>query len=215
MRTPIAAMLASGLLLHAPSAIGQVEPGRIAISEARGLQDWELDGNGQWRVRGDVLVLERAGVPGGPIRRPAALAIYKGVAPGDFSFEVEIRSTAPADLLVRDILLIFGYRSPAEFYYVHLSAKTDAVHNGIFLVNNSDRRRIDSGKGVARLLDQDWHRVRLERRSGAGTIEVFFDGDRSPVLTAVDRTLASGRVGVGSFDEIGEFRSFQLRAPAR
>ena len=45
------------------------------------------------------------------------------------------------DLDVRDVQLILGYQSPTQFYYVHLSAKTDAVHNGIFLVNNADRRR--------------------------------------------------------------------------
>ncbi len=32
----------------------------------------------------------------------------------------------------RDVLLIVGYQSTARFYYVHLSAARDAVHNGIF-----------------------------------------------------------------------------------
>jgi hypothetical protein len=177
---------------------------------ARAPEDWEFDGNGTWTTRGDVLVLEKAGVPGGPIRRPGALAIRRGQPVADVEFQVEVRSTAPADLAVRDVLLIVGYQSPSRFYYIHLAAKTDAVHNGIFLVNDADRRRIDDGKGVARLTDQAWHRVRVVRRGTTGAIEVFFDDDAQPLLKASDRTLSQGRVGVGSFDETAEFRRLEI-----
>ena len=182
------------------------------LSAVRGLADWELDGNGEWTVRDGVLALAKAGVPEGPIRRPAALAILRGQPLGDVTMRLEIRSTAPANLDVRDVLLIAGYQSPTRFYYVHLSRKTDAVHNGIFIVNDADRRRIDDGTGQPRLLDQDWHRVRLERDVETGRISVFFDGEPAPVLTATDRTLLTGRVGVGSFDETGEFRAIEVRA---
>ncbi|MGH8187837.1 MAG: hypothetical protein ACREUC_14850, partial [Steroidobacteraceae bacterium] len=159
--------------------------------------DWEFDGTGAWRIRGDVLVLEKAGVPAGPIRRPAALALLRDKSFEDVEFSVDIRSTAPADLAVRDVLLIVGYQSPSRFYYVHLSAKTDDVHNGIFIVDNADRRRIDDGKARARLTDQDWHRVRLVRRATTGSIQVFFGNETAPTVSATDRTLVSGRVGVG------------------
>ncbi len=173
--------------------------------------DWEFDGSGAWTMREDVLVLEKAGVPAGPIRRPAALALLRGKPLDDVEFSVDVRSTAPADLSVRDVLLIVGYQSPSRFYYVHLSAKTDAVHNGIFLVDDADRRRIDDGKARARLTDQEWHRVRLVRRVAAGTIQVFFGDELEPTLSATDRTLTSGRVGVGSFDETAEFRAWSVR----
>jgi hypothetical protein len=173
--------------------------------------EWEFDGSGVWAMRGDVLVLEKAGVPTGPIRRPAALALLRSKSFEDVEFTVDIRSTAPADLAVRDVLLIVGYQSPSRFYYVHLSAKTDGVHNGIFLVDNADRRRIDDGKARARLTDREWHRVRLVRRAAAGTIQVFFGDEIEPTLSAADRTLASGRVGVGSFDETAEFRAWSVR----
>lgn len=182
------------------------------ISERRGLSAFDLDGNGTWSVRGQVLVLEKAGVPGGPIRRPAALAIVKSEPLTDFTFSLELRSTAPVDLAVRDVQLVVGYQSPSAFYYVHLSAKTDAVHNGIFLVNNADRKRLDEPTSRARLVDQEWHRVRLERDTSAGSIVVFFDDDRAPALSVTDRTLTRGRVGVGSFDETGEFRALQVTA---
>jgi hypothetical protein len=178
---------------------------------AQSLAEWDLDGSGVWDVRGDVLVLEKAGVPAGSIRRPAALAILRGKPFEDVELSVDVRSTAPADLAVRDVLLIVGYQSPSRFYYVHLSAKTDNVHNGIFLVDNADRRRIDDGKARARLTDQEWHRVRLVRRTTTGSIQVFFGDETVPTLSATDRTLTSGRVGVGSFDETAEFRGWSVR----
>ena len=111
---------------------------------------------------------------------------------------------------VRDVLLIFGYQSPTRFYYVHLSRKTDAVHNGIFLVNDVDRKRLDPPTSTGRLVDQEWHRVRLVRAAATGQIRVFFGSDENPILSAVDATLLTGRVGVGSFDETAEFRALEL-----
>ena len=180
------------------------------IDEKRGLADWDLDGNGTWRVSGQTLVLEKEGVPGGKIRRPAALAILKSDPLTDLTMKLELRSTAPADLAVRDVQLIVGYQSPSQFYYVHLSAKTDAVHNGIFIVNNADRKRIDQPNPMAYLTDQAWHRLRLERNVRTGSITVFFDDNPTPILSAVDKTLTWGRVGVGSFDETGEFRNVEV-----
>ena len=180
------------------------------LRQTHGLDDWQPDGSGKWRMDGTTLVLFEAGVPAGPIRRPAGITIFKSAPVADFTMAVDVRSTAPVDLDVRDVLLIFDWQSPTQFYYVHMARKTDAVHNGIFLVNNADRVRLDDGKGIPKLLDQGWHRTRLERDSVTGRIAVFFDD--APYLTAMDKTLTSGRVGVGSFDETGEFRNFEVRA---
>ena len=207
MRLAMPIVLAAGFL--GQSALPQVTV-KPQISEARGLADWDLDGNGAWAVRGPVLVLEKAGTPGGKIRRPAALAILKSEPLTDLTYRLELRSTAPVDLAVRDVQLIVGYQSPTQFYYVHLSAKTDAVHNGIFIVNNADRRRIDEPTSKAQLTDQAWHRARLQRIVSTGSIAVFFDDQATPVLSATDKTLAWGRVGLGSFDETGEFRNVEV-----
>jgi hypothetical protein len=185
---------------------------RPVLSGSRGFVDWDLEGNGTWRLTADALVLHEAGVPSGPIRKPGAMAILKSAPVGDFTLEVDVRSTAPADLVVRDVLLIFGYQSPTRFYYVHLSARTDNVHNGIFLVHDADRRRLDPPTSRAPLTDQAWHRVRLVRQTAAGDIRVFFDDETVPVLSASDRTIVSGRVGVGSFDETAEFRNLEVKS---
>lgn len=207
MRVMLTCVLALGLLAQPGAPQVTIAP---PISESRGFADWDLDGNGTWAVRGPVLVLEKAGVPGGKIRRPAALAILKSDPLTDLTYKLELRSTAPADLAVRDVQLIVGYQSPTQFYYVHLSAKTDAVHNGIFIVNNADRRRIDQPAATAHLTDQAWHRARLERDTASGRIAVFFDELPAPILSATDTTLAWGRVGLGSFDETAEFRNIEV-----
>lgn len=198
--------LALGLAAQAAGPL-TIKP---SISEQRGFADFDLDGNGTWKVRGNVLVLEKEGVPGGPIRKPAALAILKSEPFTDVTLRADIRSTAPADLAVRDVQLIVGYQSPTRFYYAHVSAKTDAVHNGVFIVNDADRKRIDQPTSRAPLTDQAWHRVRLERDAAAGTIKVFFDDDEEPFLSTVDRTFTWGRVGLGSFDETAEFRNIEV-----
>jgi hypothetical protein len=174
------------------------------------LVKWSLDGSGAWTIAEGKLILERAGKPAGPIRRPAALAIFKMDPLKRVTLKAEIRSTAPQDVLRRDVNLIFGYESPSRFYYVHLSGITDAVHHGIFLVADADRRRIDDGMGQPQLKDQNWHHVRLERDGATGRIEVYVDGAEAPVLVASDTTIPAGRVGLGSFDDTGEFRGIEI-----
>jgi hypothetical protein len=171
------------------------------------LSQWTLDGSGTWEIKDETLVLAKAGTLGGAIRRPAALAIFNSPPLGRTTFEVEARSLEPVTLEVRDVNVIVGWQSPSRFYYVHLAAKVDAVHNGIFLVNDADRKRLDTPTSKPQLTDMNWHRVKVERDPASGRIAVFLDGAATPALEATDKTLTSGRVGVGSFDETGQFRN--------
>ena len=183
---------------------------RPKLAASADMSAWEFDGNGSWQISDGKLQLVKAGVPGGPIRRPAALAILKSRLFTRVSLELEVKCLAAVDVERRDVDLVLGYESPAKFYYVHLSAVTDDVHNGIFIVSNSDRRRIDSGKGIPFLKDQLWHRVRATRDGVTGRIEVYFDGSEQPILSAIDTSIKSGRVGVGSFDDVAEFRNIKV-----
>ena len=183
---------------------------RLAFEASDALDKLTLDGSGTWEVKDHMLVLTKAGTPGGPIRRPSALAVLKSDPLVRADVQVEMRSTAPEEVKNRDLEIIFGYESPSRFYYVHLAGITDPNHNGIFLVDNKDRRRIDDGKAAPQLKDREWHRVRLQRDGTTGRIEIYVDGSKQPVLTATDTTIASGRVGLGSFDDTGEFRNFSV-----
>jgi hypothetical protein len=175
---------------------------------------WTLDGSGSWAIRDGVLVLEKPGVPAGPIRRPGALAIFQSPPLADATLEVDLRSHAPVTTKQRDLLLVAGWQSPTRFYYVHLSAVRDDVHNGIFLVDDADRRRIDSLSDTPPLTDQAWHRARLVHRA-SGELEVFVDGASQPIMRATDRTIPHGRLGVGSFDDGGEFRNVRISGTIR
>ena len=53
--------------------------------------------------------------------------------------------------------------------------------------------------------------MRVTRDVSEGKIAVYFDDLADPVMTAEDKTFKSGQVGVGSFDDTGDFDDFELR----
>lgn len=206
-----AALLVSALAVCActPAAAG----GRTLSPSLGGASDaasWEFQNPGSWSVEDGILRLHTAGRPGGPIRRPAEWAILRSAPFGSVEVRAEVRADAPVSRMGRDVLIFFGYQSPTRFYYAHLSNETTAPHNGIFLVNDADRLRIDDSSAVPRLLDDQWHAVRLERNAATGAIRVYFDDVLT--LQASDTTLRSGRVGFGSFDDPAAFRAVRVRA---
>jgi hypothetical protein len=185
------------------------------LSSEAGMQQWMLDGSGEWKVTDNMLRLWKAGVPAGLIRRPAALAILQATPLCDVTIEAQVRSTAPLDVVRRDLDVVLGYESPTRFYYVHIAGTSDSVHNGIFLVNNANRVRINKGLSTPHLTDTLWHHVRVERGGKTGRIAVYMDRMKLPVLEAVDTTIGCGRVGFGSFDDTGEFRHIIVRGSVR
>jgi hypothetical protein len=209
-------LLAVALMCGTSGMAQEAFSARPDLNARDALTRFTLDGTGAWEVADGKLVLSKAGTPAGPIRRPAALAILQSEPLVRATVQVEMRSTAAVDVKNRDLEIIFDYVSPKRFYYVHLAGITDAVHNGIFLVDEKDRRRIDDGTAPPQLTDREWHRVRLERDGETGRIEVFVDGADQPSLQASDTTIRAGRVGLGSFDDTGEFRRFGVAGyPAR
>ncbi len=99
------------------------------------------------------------------------------------TLRVELRSTAAMPKVTprRDVLLVVGYQSPTRFYYVHISSAGDAVHNGIFLVDNADRRRIDERSR--------WPRWSTSSGIGRGFVATSRpDGSRSSSTTGARRS---------------------------
>jgi len=103
-----------------------------------------------------------------------------------------------------------GYQDPSHFYYVHLGRKADPHANSIFLVNDEPRVSIAEKRTDGTDWSRGWHRVRVVRRVEAGTIEVYFDDLNTPIMTTTDRHFLSGQIGVGSFDDTGEYDSIRL-----
>lgn len=139
-----------------------------------------------------------------PVRSPFNRSVAKDLLVGSCVLDVKLQSTA-RDYPHRSLCLFFGYQDPAHMYYVHLGQKTDDHANQIFIVNNEPRKKISTKTTEGTPWDNEWHHVRVVRDVDSGKIEVFFDNMKEPVMTAVDKTFVWGQVGIGSFDDTGNF----------
>ena len=145
-----------------------------------------------------------------PYRSPYNMSLLKDVVVGDFEINVKVLSTHE-DYGHRDLCLFFGYQNPAQFYYVHLGKKTDDHANQVFIVNNAARTKISSKTTSGTDWDDKWHNVRIVRRVDDGTIEIYFDDMKNPIMLATDKTFQWGQVGLGSFDDTSDWDDFVLR----
>jgi hypothetical protein len=144
-----------------------------------------------------------------PFRSPLNFALVKDLDVTDFVLDAQVQSTTK-DYGHRDVCLFFGYQGPARFYYVHLAKQTDDRANQVFLVSDADRKKISTKTTPGTPWDDHWHHVRVVRKVADGTIAVYFDDMKTPVMTAQDKTFTWGRVGVGSFDDTSNWDDIQL-----
>ncbi|MEV6110517.1 PQQ-dependent sugar dehydrogenase [Streptomyces sp. NPDC051940] len=181
--------------------------------------NWDPVTPSKWQFPGDQVILAEAGVARPGPRRPFEYAVLKnGPVLGDAQVDAEVRLDTPVSVSNRDVIIVFGWKSDTEFYYAHLSQdNTIYPHNGIFRVNNADRVRIEdqwdavhSHGAPPSVTDTDWHGVRVKHCAATGEIAVYVDGSDYPRMTAVDKTFTSGRVGFGSFDNIGRMRELTV-----
>ena len=168
----------------------------------------------RWALADEMGTLElfQASAYEPPHRSPKSIALIPGVRTADFDMEVRLQQTG-VEYGHRDLCLVFGYQSPSEFYYVHLATTPDANAHNVFLVNQAPRRPLaDVPEHGVEWGQDEWHRVRLERRSADGSIRVYWDDGAEPILSATDTTFAWGRVGFGSFDDTGRITEVRLWA---
>jgi len=145
-----------------------------------------------------------------PHRSPVNLALVSGHVFGDFVLEAQCQQTG-REYGHRDMVFVFGYQSPARYYYVHIATRTDDHANQIFIVNNAPRTKITERTNTGNNWGLNvWRRVRLERRASDGTVKVYFDDLREPIMAARDRTLGPGWVGFGSFDDTGKIAELRI-----
>jgi hypothetical protein len=144
-----------------------------------------------------------------PVRSPFNRSLVKDVNVESFVFDLEVQSTHP-DYAHRDLCLFFGYQDDSHLYYVHFGKKTDDHANQIFIVNESDRKKISTKTTPGTDWNDEWHHARIVRDAASGKIEVYFDDMKTPVMIAEDKTFTTGRVGVGSFDDTGQFDHIAL-----
>jgi len=202
-------------LILTPAGCGRKTPLVFKTDfEDGGLDAWQPTDPKAWRIEqgnnGKVLSLFTKSNYQPPVRSPLNINLIKDVVLGSFEMELQMHSTTP-DYGHRDLCLFFGHRDPSHFYYVHIANQSDPHANSIFLVNGEPRVSIAKTRTEGTKWDQNWHKVRLVRDAEAGTIDVFFDDKPEPIMTAEDDHFKSGRIGVGSFDDTGQFDNISIR----
>ena len=118
----------------------------------------------------------------------------------------------------RSLIVVYAWQDDAHYNYAHMSsdeAVKQNVHNGIFHVFGGERVRISPLDGPASFPTQDWVPVKLVFDGDSGRCYVEVNGKRNPSLEAVDMSLRWGRVGIGSFDETGDFRNIRITGETR
>lgn len=145
-----------------------------------------------------------------PYRSPHSVALVKGVVVEDFTLTAKVQNTNRDAGGHRDLCFFWGYQDPAHFYYVHLGAEPDPYSSQIFIVDSAPRTKITKGNSPGIPWTDGWHDVKIVRKTASGSIEIYFDDMQSPVMRAEDKTFTWGRIGVGSFDDHGNFDEIKL-----
>ncbi len=194
------------LLLLAASALGAADTLQVFR------KTWHVVNASDWRVGDEngeqvlTLATPREPLPGP--RRPIQFAVTETPAYRSVKIEVDARPHQ------RSLMIVFAYRDPAHFDYAHLSIDTaskEPHHNGIFHVYGGERVRISNEAGPASFSETNrWYHVLLEWSGATGEARVSVEGHEIPALHAVDLSLTSGRVGLGSFDETADFRNLKI-----
>lgn len=166
--------------------------------------DWKVDQEGGRAV---LHLITGREPPPGP-RRPRQFAIAEMPAFHQVTVDADVKP------LQRSLMIVFAYRDQAHFDYAHLSIDAgtkEPNHNGIFHVYGGERVRISSVTGPPAFSQSNrWYHVHLSFNGTSGVVEVFVNGQPIPALRAVDLSLPAGRVGIGSFDETGDFRNLRI-----
>lgn len=142
-------------------------------------------------------------------RSPFNISLVKDVKVSDFVLEAKARSTGK-DVPHRDMCLFFGYQDPAHFYYVHMAKAMDDHANQIFIVNGADRVKISTKTSNGTAWDDKWHNIKIVRKVESGAIEIYWDDMKTPIMTATDKNFTWGQVGIGSFDDTGNWDDVKL-----
>jgi hypothetical protein len=175
---------------------------------------WEVTDASAWSFAEDgdrkVLHLTKNSDYKAKVRSPNSIAWLTDLEMSDFVLEVTLKSLGKPNDGHRDLCLFWGRQDAEHFYYVHMGKKADPHSNSIFLVNGEPRVSIARARTEGTPWDDAYHRVVVVRDTETGMIEVYYDDKITPVMTAVDKTFTTGRIGIGSFDNTGYFDEIKL-----
>jgi len=182
-----------------------------------GMDGWTLSDPSNWRVEQEegsdnhVLSLFSASGIERKYLAPRSVAMVNGVTAGDFILEARLRHRGN-DYAHQDLCIVYNVESEYQFYYTHIAPVSDDGANTIFIVDNAERKSIAHDRNNGTEWGDDWHDLRIVRDVQAGTIEVFFDDMKNPIMVAADTTFKSGTLGLGSFNDVGWFDDVKIWA---
>lgn len=155
-------------------------------------------------------------------RYPPNFALLKDINVGDFEITAKTQNTKPEAGAHRDMCVFWGYQDDTHFYYVHFGAVNTPDTNScrIFVVDNADRKPISLKQPDVTPWSDGWIDVKVTRNVASGDIKVYFNDMNEPRWTAKDDRFKWGQVGLGTFDDHGNWANFELRgvevkAPAK
>jgi len=173
---------------------------------------WTVPLASEWKVEDDggtaaLRIVTRRGPDKDKPRRPQQFALSEKEY-GSFQMDADVKA------VTKSLIIVYAYKDEAHFNYAHLSTDTGAkqpVHNGIFHVFGGERVRISSTEGPPSFAAMDqWNHISLRYDAKAGKLAVLVNGNANPSVTAVDLSLGSGKVGLGSFDETAVFKNVKI-----
>ena len=170
-------------------------------------QKWRVPRAEEWLYRDGTLIMLAARPQEANPRYPVQYALLEGRDYESFNLECEVKRDSVS------LILVYNWKDAAHFNYAHLSVDSpekQIVHNGIFHVYGSDRSRISKGLGAGSLPTTEWTKVKMDYDAKSGRIVVEVGGQKFPSLDAVDVSLSSGKIGLGSFFETAQFRNLKV-----
>ncbi len=174
---------------------------------------WTVQRASDWSVVGNQLKLLVPGEPPpGVPRRPQKFALAETEPFRRVTVEGEVRRNQGS------LIMVYAWQDASHYNYAHLSvdaAEKQVAHNGMFHVFGGERVRISPLDGPPALPTQEWTPVKLVFDGDSGRCYVEVDGKSNPSLIAYDLSLRHGRIGLGSFDETGDFRKVKITGESR
>ncbi len=174
-----------------------------------GRDHFELTSDGDRR---SVIHLHKIGPLLDNPRRPRTYALIRGKTWTEA--EVTLWFRYRESLGVPDIVIPFCYRDPLNWYYVHLSSRSDNVHNVIMKIAGPDNRyTIHNRRTRAPLQDKKYYAARLRFNTDTGKIAVWMSDDDmgTPVLEGEDKDMEGGLLGFGSFDTMAYYDRLHVK----
>ena len=184
-----------------------------------GLDAWHPSQPDRWKITDEdgnnrLHLLGKSGKYKPPVRSPHSIILLKDKPVGDFVLTAKVK-TLQTTRGHRDMDVFFGYQDPSHFYYVHLGEKPDPHSSQIFIVNGTPRTKITETPDVGiPWKDDHWHEVKVVRKVNSGLIEIYFDDMEKPQKVAHDKSFQWGLIGLGSFDDLGQWDDVKINGVA-